>query len=85
MLELTNIHSLTNQCTPFRQLAKGVTRKLKRSLPDFDDNVTLPRHFSLLVCIFNDENWCSIPVQRDAALVPALGVIRVQINAGFKR
>lgn len=60
---LTDIHGLTDKCAPFRQVAVRVASKLMRVLSDFDDNVALTSHLSLLVCVLDDQNRGRVFVQ----------------------
>ena len=69
---LTDIHSLTDQRTPFSQLAVGIASELECALSDFDDDVTLARYFSLLVRVLYDQDRPCFFVQRNTALVAVL-------------
>ena len=74
---------MTDEGAPLRQLAKRITGELKGALSDFDDEVTLARHLPFLVGVLDDQERCSVPVQRYAPLVARLRVVYVEVNTRF--
>lgn len=80
---LTIIYGLTQQSTPLLQLTEGVSRKQVRTFAYLQGQVHILWRFLLGFVILHYQHGTKVFVQGNGPFETGLGVIHVDINAGF--